>query len=63
MYYFISLDSVLLFFNSIGLYLDNISDFGKSVLFLGANIFYLLTWIFIVYISYRIIMMFKRLFR
>jgi hypothetical protein len=63
MYYFISLDSILSFFSSIGLNLADISDYGKSVLFVGCNIFYLITWIFIVYIAYKILMFFKKLFR
>ena len=61
MYYFISLENIKLFFLTLGLDLSLLSDYEISVIFILSNIFLLLTIIFILFISYKIICRFFRL--
>lgn len=55
MYYFITLDNILLFLSTAGINLVDLTEFQKALLFLGGNLFYIVVFAFIINISLKLL--------
>lgn len=58
MFIFINLENIILGLEKVNIFLDIelLSEIQKSYLLIGGNVFYLITWIFILNVSYKILL-------